>query len=187
MYPPLRGEELEALSYIAPHEAPLSPKRPRQVRRDSGVFVAMWGSIGRSIMPEPHTGRPYPPNGPGKTARTRVYPALCGAELEDNHTRSPHGASLSPKRPRRDQRDSGVPAAVWGGVGGHSVTDPPTGRPYPPNGQGGTRGTRVYPPMCGEGWKSSRTWPPHGASLSPKRPRQDGRDSGVSVAVWDGA
>ena len=29
------------------------------------------------------------------------------------HTRFSHGASLSPKRPRHDQRDSGVSAALW--------------------------------------------------------------------------
>ena len=62
----------------------------------------------------------------------------------------PQGASLSPERPRQDRRDSDVSAAVWGGARSSNAHGTPTGRPYPPNGIGRTRGTRVSPPLCGE-------------------------------------
>ena len=61
-----------------PHGVSLSPKRPRQDRRDSGLSAAVWGEMGRSFIPDPLTGRPYPPNGPGRCGGTRVYPPLCG-------------------------------------------------------------------------------------------------------------
>ena len=47
-----------------------------------------------------------------------------------------------------------------------NVPDPPTGHPYPPNGQGRTGRTRVYPPLCGEalqGWRYMT--PPWGAPI----------------------
>ena len=44
----------------------------------------------------------------------------------------------------------------------------------------------MSPPLCGGDWRSALTWPPPLASLSPKRPRQERRDSGVSAAVWGG-
>ena len=43
---------------------------------------------------EPPAGRPYPPNSPGRTRKTRVYPALCGEELEVGSYPTP-----SPERP----------------------------------------------------------------------------------------
>ena len=115
-------------------------------------------------------GRPYPPYSPRKTRGTRVYPRLCGEELESqsyltppphgvpihraasagpeelgcirrcvrrnckiNHTRPPHGASLSTEQ-RTQDRDSGVSAVVWRGAGDRIVRGTPTGRTYPPNG-----------------------------------------------------
>ena len=42
----------------------------------------------------------------------------------------------------------------------------------------------MYPPLCGNGWRCVSSFS-HGASLSPKRPRQDRRDSGVSAAMWE--
>ena len=65
-----------------PHEASLSPKRPKHDRRDSGASAAVWGAAGRSIIPDHPTGRHYPRNGPGKTGRTRVYLPLCEEDLE---------------------------------------------------------------------------------------------------------
>ena len=129
----------------------------------------------------------------------------------------PHGASLSPKQPRQDRRDSGVSALVWGWMVCVSPRTP-TGRHYHPSDPGRTGGTRVYPPLCGGGWCARLLVPPRGvpipqtaqagpeglgcirpcvgvdgvrvssyphrAPLSPKRPRQDRRDSGVSAVVW---
>ena len=45
----------------------------------------------------------------------------------------------------------------------------------------------MYLPLCAESRKPNRTRHRHEASLSPKRTRQDHRDSGVSTAVWRGA
>ena len=198
------------------------PKRPRKDRRDSGVSAAVWGGFGDPNAHGSPTGRPYPPNGLGRTGGTRVYPPLRGEELEALSYIPHQGASLSPKRPRQDGRDSGVFAAVSGGVARSIIPDHPTGRPYPPNGPGKVGGTRVYSPLCeevlkvqtrmapprgvpipqtvrvgpeglgcirrcvGRRRKVNHTRPPHGASLSPKRPKQDRRDSGVSAAVWGG-
>ena len=77
-----------------------------------------------------------------------MYPPLCEEDVKSDHTCPPHGASLSPKRPRQDQGDPGAAAAMWEETG-NVHTCPPTGRPYPPNGPGRTGGIRVYPPLCG--------------------------------------
>ena len=48
-----------------------------------------------------------------------MSPLLCGKELEVQlYPTPPDGGSLSPKRPRHDQRDSGVSAAIGGGTSG---------------------------------------------------------------------
>ena len=80
-----------------------------------------------------------------------------------------HGASLSPKRPRQDRRNSIVSAAVWEWL---DLVDPrsPTRRPYPPSGPGTIRGTRPYPPLCGSACPCVSSFS-CGASLSPKRLR----------------
>ena len=45
------------------HGASLSPKRPRQDRRDSGVSAAVWESLHR-VYPRSPTVRPYIASGP---------------------------------------------------------------------------------------------------------------------------
>ena len=42
----------------------------------------------------------------------------------------------------------------------------------------------MYPPLCGTMWTLCILGP-HGASLSPKWPRQDRRHSGASAVVWE--
>ena len=148
MYPPLCGGKWKVQHTRPRHGAPLSPKWSRRCWTDSGVSTAAWGGVGSLNLSDPPTGRPYPPNGPGETGGTRVYPPLCGRNVE-----------------------------------GRSPPTPPTGRPYPPEGPGRTGGTRVYLPLCG-GVKGHTRMFPHGAPLSPKRPRQARRDSGVCAAVW---
>ena len=192
VYPPLCGGSGKVDLTRSPHEAPLSPRRPRQDRRDSGVSGAVWGEIGDSNVHGPPrgvaaqarpeglrcirrcvggtgnpyapglpTGRPYPRNGPGRTGGTRVHPPLCGGQWEgQTYPTPPRGAPI-PKRPKQDRRDSGASAAVGeGGDGDPHAPCPPTRRPYPPNGLGKTRGTRVYPPLCGGIWKVKHTRPP---------------------------
>ena len=126
------GRNWESYLTRPPHVAPLSPKRPRQGRRDSGVFADVWGGDWESdYNPHPPPGPPSPLNGSGKNGETRVYPLLCGEKLDSYHSRPPNGASRYPKRPKQDRRDSGVCAAVWGETRGPIIPDPPTGRPYP--------------------------------------------------------
>ena len=62
-----------------------------------------------------------------------MYPPLCAEELGvHSYLTPPTGASLFPQRPRQDQRDAGVSAAVWGGTGGSIIADPsPRGVPIP--------------------------------------------------------
>ena len=40
-------QNLEVQTRMAPHEASLYPKRPRQDRRGSGVCAAVWGGAER--------------------------------------------------------------------------------------------------------------------------------------------
>ena len=70
MYPLLCGVDGPYVSSYS-HGASLSPKRPRQDRRDSGVSAAVWEWMGL-VSPRTPTGRPYPPSGPGRMGRTRV-------------------------------------------------------------------------------------------------------------------
>ena len=215
--PPLCTEGLEGQSNpIAPWGAP-SPKRPGQDNMDSDVTAAMWGGSGRSIIPDHPSRRPYTRNGPRSTRGTRVYPPLCGEELDVQMRMVPRqGVRI----PQMDQ--VAVCAAVWGGARRSIIPDPPTRRPYPRDGPGTTGETWVYVQLCGEesevqmcmvprrsvpihqtaqggpkglgcicrcvgrGWKVNHTRPPHTASLSPKRPSPDQRDSGVSAAMWGG-
>ena len=59
-----------------------------------------------------------------------MYEPLCGEELEgQSYTTPTHKASLSPKRPRQDQRHSVVSAALWVGVGIQTRMVPPRGVP----------------------------------------------------------
>ena len=71
-----------------------------------------------------------------------------GRSWKFHHTRPPNGASLTPKWPSRDRRDSGVSAAVRGGAESAIMPDPPQGLPIPPTTQAG--GTRVSALVCGE-------------------------------------
>ena len=233
------------------HGASLSPKRPRHDRRDLGVPAAAWEWLGPCIGCS-RTGRPYPPSGPGGTGETRVYPPMCGigrtlcilvlqrgvpipqpaqagVEVLEcicryvdmagpcvssfSHGGVPipqaaeagleglgcirccvgvarpcvssftHGASLSLKRLRQHRRDSGVSAAVWEWVD-FVYPRSPKRRPYPHSGQGGTGGHRCICRCVGVIGPCVSLFS-HGASLFPKRPRQDRRDSRVSAAVWE--
>ena len=89
------------------------PRRPREYRGDSGVSAVVWVVRGCAVISHPPTGHPYPLDGPGKTGAARVYSPLCGG-VNGRTCMFPHGAPLSPKRPRQDQRVSGVSAVVWG-------------------------------------------------------------------------
>ena len=63
------------------------------------------------------------------------------------------------------------------------LTPPPPRASLSPKAQAGPQGLGGCRRRVGESWKAHHTQPPHGASLSPKRPRQNRRDSGVSAAV----
>ena len=62
-----------------------------------------------------------------------------------------HEASVSPKRPKHDRRDSAVSTAVWDCV---DLVYPcsPTGQPYSPSGPRRTGGNGLHPLLCGSGW-----------------------------------
>ena len=158
-------------------------------------------------------GRPCPPTDPGRPGGTRVSAVVrerCPVNAADPwgitvptaaQARPEglgcilryvggsggwlfYGAPLSPKRSRRSQGGSRVSAAVWGRVGSPQSPEPPTSVHIP-------RRPRQYQ---GDSVVSTAVWlvpgqavisdPPHGASLSPKRPSEDWRDSGVSPAMW---
>ena len=219
MYPPLCGGELEVQPYPSPHRAALSLKLPRQERKDSGVSAAVWGETRNPIYTVPRRGVPLRQTAQLGMERLGCLRRCVGRSWKFNQSRPPQRASLSPKqpgqdrrdsgvsaavaplspkRPRQDQRDWGVSVAVLGGAGNSIVLSPPhgaslcpkrrrdsavsaaecggaenpsvhgtpTGRPYPPNGPGSTRRTRVYLPLHGE--KLEVQWytePPRGVPI----------------------
>ena len=162
------------------HEASLSPKRPRQDRRDSGVSATVWEWLDLVYARSP-TGRPYPPSGPSRTGGTQVYPPLCGSGYTLCILRSPTG---------HPYRTSGL-----GRTGGTRVYPPlcgsgwtlcmlvlPRGVPIPQAAQAGPEGLRCIRRCMGVVALCTSSFS-HGASLSPKRPRQDRGHSGVSAAA----
>ena len=146
-----------------PHVVSLSPKHRMQERRNAGVSAAVWEGVGSAIIPDPTTGSPHPQSAQSMVRGTQGVPIPATAEA------GPEGLRCI----RR----------CVGGAGNPIPHGTPTGRPYPPNSAGKTRGSRLSPPLCGEELKVQSFPTPHGASLSTERPRQDRRDSGVSAAV----
>ena len=73
---------LEVELYPTRHRAFLSPQRPSQDRRVSGVFANLWGGGRSAFVHGTPTGRPYPPNYLSTTGETRLYPPLCEEEPE---------------------------------------------------------------------------------------------------------
>ena len=112
------------------HKGSLSPKRPRQDRRDSRVTADVWewlDLVSPWRVPIPQAAQSGP-EGLGFLCRCVGEAGRCVSSIS-------HGASLSPKRPRQDWGDSGVSAAVWEWLDLMSPRSP-TGRPYPPSGPG---------------------------------------------------
>ena len=135
----------------------------------------------------PPRGLPIPQTAQARPAGLGCVRRCARRNWKCYRTRHPSWGVLSPKRATRDWRDSGVSAAAWEGARSQIVHGTPMGHPYPPNGPGRTRDTKVYPPLCGEQLEVQSYQTPNGASLSRKRPRQDRMDSVFSAAVWGGA
>ena len=130
----------------------------------------------RSIIRGHPTGRPYPPNGLGKTRGTRVYPPLCGVGCKSSHT--------LPPRPRGVL----ITQTAQAGPEGRRCICRCVERSWKSKHAlpSRTGGTQVYHPLCGRRRRVNHTRPPHGAPPCPKRRRQDRSDSGVNVVVWRG-
>ena len=56
-----------------------------------------------------------------------MYLPLCGENLAVQSYPTPHGTSLSPKRPKKDRRDWGVSTAAWKGDGSPIIHGTPHG------------------------------------------------------------
>ena len=148
VYPPLRGSGWALCLRCSPTGRPHHPSGPSRVggtRMHPPLCGRGWTLCilvppqGNPILQAAHAG----PDGLGSILG-------CVGVAGRMHTVFSDGASLSPKWPKQDCRDSGVFAAVWEWVD-HVYPLSPTGRPYPPNGPGRAGGTRVYPPLCGSG------------------------------------
>ena len=154
---------VKAASAIVPdpsNGASLSIGRPMQGRRDSGIFAVMWGGDGSSIVHGTPTGLPYPPNGPGRTAGTRVSLPLCGEERAVQWYPTPHGASISTERPMHNRGDSGVYATVWGAAESAIVRGTPQrGVPIPQTAQAGREGLGCICRCVGRTWRFNHTRP----------------------------
>ena len=177
------GRSLKVKHTRTPHGAPLSPKRPRQDRSDSGTSAALWGELEGQSFPTPPPGAHV-----AQTARAGPEGLGCissyvGRSMKVNHTRSPHGAPLSPKRPRQDRSDLGASAALWGELEGQSFPTPPRGAHVAQTAGARPEGLGCISSYVGRSLKVNHTPTPHGAPLSPKRPRQDRSDSDASPAL----
>ena len=129
----------------------------------------------RRGVPNPHAAQTGP-EGLGCTRRCVGVGGPCVSSFS-------HGTSLSPKRPRRDRRDSGASAAVWEGLDLVYPRSPTRRRIIQtaqarPEGLGCIHGSVG---LCGP----CVSLFPHGATPSSKRPTQDRRERGASSAVWE--
>ena len=155
-------EELEVQPYPTAHRPCLSPKRPRQNRRESGVSAAMWvelekkyrslGYLHRCVESswKPNLHDPPPPRGVPILQTAKAGPEglgrICrcvGRTWKSNHTRPPKGPPYAPKAPSRIG-GTWLSAPLCGEeLEVQSYSTPPTVCPYPVNGPSTTRETRV--------------------------------------------
>ena len=191
------------------HGASLSPKRPTQNRGDSGVSAAVWEWLGPMHTPFSHKAS-LSLKGPGKTGGTRVYPPLCGSGYTLCILRSPTGRPYTPSGPGRTGGTQVYPPLCGSGCT-LCILRSPTGLPYLgglkcirrcvgvagpyaylllPRGVPIHQAAKARPEGLGCIRRCVGVARPcvsslsHGPSLSPKRPRQDRRESGASDAVW---
>ena len=212
VYPPLCGGGWCGLSSKPPRGVPI-PARPRQDLGDSCVSAAVWRWVVWCLFKTP-AGRPYPPRprqDRGDSCVSAVVwrrPVWC---LLKTPARRPYPPRPSPDRGdscvsavvwrrlvwwlfKTPARRPYPPAAQAGPeglvcirrcveVGGVVPLQNPDWASLSPRSPGGTGGTKVYPALWGGRWCVVSSKPPRGVPIPPQ-PSQDGRDSGVSAAVW---
>ena len=109
-----------------------------------------------------------------------------GRSWKFNHTRPPrqgvHIPQMAQARPEGLKRIR--PCVGELEEPDHTRNPPQRGVPIPQTAQAGPRGLAFIRCSVGRSSKSKCTQQPDGVSLSPRRLRQDWRDSGVSAAVW---
>ena len=121
------------------NEAFLSPRGPS---RTGGTLVYRpMCRAGRCSVSSNLHGASLSIRGAGRTRGTRVYLPLCGAGCCSISSKPPRGVPIPP-RPRQDQRDFGVSAAVWGRVV-QCLPEPRRGVPIPPRPRQGRRDSGV--------------------------------------------
>ena len=163
-----------------PHGAALSPKRPKQDQRDSGVCAAVWnGWVGVSSYP--HVAS-LSPKRPRQDRRDSGVSAAVSRWMGYMSPRTPAGRRYPPSG-LGTTGGTRVSPPLCGSGWALCLLVPPRGIPIPEMAQVGPVGLGCIRPCVGvDGLRVSSY--PHGASLSPKQPRQDRRDSGVSAALW---
>ena len=146
---PLCGEELKVQSCPTPHGPSLSTERPRQDRRDSGVSAVVRGGAGNCTR-HPNGASLPPKRATEDRSEGNVNVAVWGGAERSIVPDPPNKASLAPKTARAGPEGLGAICRCVAGTWKSNHTRFPIGPPYPPNGLGKTRGTRVSPRMCGE-------------------------------------
>ena len=100
--------------------------------------------------------------------------SLCEEELEVQSYRIPPGASPSTEQPRRDPRDQGVSAAVWGEAGSPIVHETPRGVPIPQKAHAGPEGLGCIRCFVGRSWKFNHAGATTGPPYPPNSPSRTG-------------
>ena len=164
------------------HGASLSPKRPKQDRRDSGVSAVVWEWLD-PMCPRSRKRHPYPPSGRGRTGGTRVHPLLCKSGSTSCILVLPRGVPI-PQAAQVGVEGLGCIRRCVG-VAGPCVSSLSQGAAQSPNWPEQARRNLGVSAAVWERLGPLHTSFSHGASLSPERPRQDRRNSGVSAAVLE--
>ena len=139
-----RGEELEALSYMAPHGASLSPKTAEAGAEGLGCVRRCVGRSWKSSCTCPPRVVPIPQTAQAGPEGLGCIRRCVGGNREVNHTQPPTGRPQSPKWPRQHRGDSGVSAAVWGWDWRVTYPRPPDGGSLsPPRPRQDRRDSRV--------------------------------------------
>ena len=150
------------------------------------MSAAMWGGTRNQIVHGTPMGRPYPRKAQAETEGLGCISCCVGWTSKSNCTWHLGGVPVSKTAKGRPEGLGRIRRCVGRNCTFNHSRPPPRGVPIPRAAEVGQKGLGSIRRSVGRSWKFNRTRHPHVASLSPKRPRQHRRDSGVSAIVCRG-